>query len=346
MKCTSPRTVGFLADGKTLCWSKNKYSKEYAPFQIPCGKCISCRLESARQTAIRCVHEAQMHDDNIFLTLTYNNENLGTNVLDYTHFQTFIKDLRNNIYQELLDSMFPHLVQSEQRRIWNQLPKERRNELYGKIKIGVFAVGEYGTKSGRAHWHALIFNYRPKDSRPKYTSERGDRVYHSESLEKIWSRGITEYGAVTFESAGYCARYSSKKLSHGPDGSHQREPISRRSCRQAIGKSWIEKYHNDVFNNGFIVLPGGQKSSIPRYYEKWYKQKHPLLWMHYIHNLKSKLTKEAQDKEEKITTSEKLQNLERSRRHGLAMTLVKTRKQSENQILEQKFEILNKHQKI
>ena len=39
--------------------------------QVPCGQCMACRLERARQWAVRCVHEAQMHKDNCFLTLTY-----------------------------------------------------------------------------------------------------------------------------------------------------------------------------------------------------------------------------------------------------------------------------------
>ena len=29
---------------------------------LPCGKCIGCKLEYSRQWAVRCTHEAQMHD--------------------------------------------------------------------------------------------------------------------------------------------------------------------------------------------------------------------------------------------------------------------------------------------
>jgi len=32
--------------------------------QVPCGQCIGCKLEKSRQWAIRCVHEAEMHDEN------------------------------------------------------------------------------------------------------------------------------------------------------------------------------------------------------------------------------------------------------------------------------------------
>ena len=46
------------------------------PMTIPCGQCIGCRLEKARQWAIRCVHESKMWEHNSFVTLTYNDFNL------------------------------------------------------------------------------------------------------------------------------------------------------------------------------------------------------------------------------------------------------------------------------
>ena len=47
-----------------------------APLTIPCGRCIGCRLERSRQWAMRCVHEAEMHDENVFVTLTYDDDHL------------------------------------------------------------------------------------------------------------------------------------------------------------------------------------------------------------------------------------------------------------------------------
>lgn len=76
MRCTSPFTVGFQSDGKTLSWTAKNRSWEFPTFQLPCGKCIECRLEYARQWAVRCVHEAQMHSRNAFITLTYSDEHL------------------------------------------------------------------------------------------------------------------------------------------------------------------------------------------------------------------------------------------------------------------------------
>lgn len=342
MRCTSPRTVGFLADGKTLCWSPRKSSKQFAPIQLPCGKCLDCRLENARQTAIRCVHEASMYENNSFITLTYSDENLKSERLNYADFQCFLKNLRAHRFDNLLDKIFPGLSREGQRQLWRGLPKTRRDSLYSEISIGVYTAGEYGERKKRPHWHSLIFNWRPDDLVPKYISDRGDQVYNSQLLTRLWPYGISELGQVTFESAGYCARYATKKLAHGPDGSHNFEPLSKRSTRSGIGKKWIEKYWPDVFNHGYLVLPGGQKTSIPRYYEKWFKKHHPDKWEHYIINVKSKIMESARLKEEKITLEEKKINSRRSGLKGIQIRRDRVRKR----ILEQKYEKLKQHTKL
>jgi len=338
-------TVGFYSDGKTLCWSPTKYSKEYATFQIPCGKCISCRLEYARQTAIRCVHEASTWPENSFITLTYNDENLGTGKLDYRDIQKFIKVVRNYRFQELLNSTFPKLPQKEQRQLYNSLTKERRLQLYEKIRTSFFVCGEYGEKTKRKHWHILAFNWRPSDCHPKYNTERGDTAYSSDTLTNLWGKGITELGEVTFDSAGYCARYATKKLVHGKDGKHDFHPISRRSSKNAIGKKWIEKNWEDCFRTGFLVFKKRNEyiqCGIPRYYEKWLQKNKPNEWEKYVTEIKPKIMEGAQQKEFKISQEEKKANLLRSSRRGLVQSRNKTR----NKIITQKFNQLMKNLKI
>lgn len=252
MRCTSPRTVGFKDDGKTISWSPKQYSKEYATFQLPCGKCIECRLDYARQWAIRCVHEAQMHKNNVFLTLTYSDENLKSPKLIYADFQKFMKKLRKT----------------------------------QDTPMGVFVTGEYGEKNKRPHWHAIIFNYYPPDSLYAYTNARGDKLHTSTQIDKLWPHGKHDFGEVTMQSAGYVARYAAKKLVHGNDGEHEYEPISKKSSKHAIGKRWLEKYYADVFNTGRLVLADGTSVGIPRYYEKWLKENKPQDWIRYVTDVK------------------------------------------------------------
>lgn len=307
MRCLSPRTVGFKSDGKTISWSPKSYSKEYSTFQLPCSKCIECRLEYARQWAVRCVHEASMHENNSFITLTYNDENLKSPWLDYRDFQLFAKKLRKT----------------------------------QNGRIGYFVTGEYGDQKKRPHWHALIFNYRPRDLQPKYQNERGDHVSSSESLEKLWGQGITEVGQITFESAGYCARYAAKKLVHGNDQDHPYQPISKKSSRQAIGKAFLERHWPDVFNYGRVILPDGQETQIPRYYEKWLLKNHPEVWWHYVTEVKQKKMNEGEAREQREQQRYWDQMDQRSWNKLPLITKLQRRKI----IIEEKFKQLQKHLK-
>lgn len=348
MQCTSLRTVGLHSDGKTIAWSPKNYSKEFATFQIPCGKCPSCRLENARQTAVRCVHEAQMHPKNSFITLTYAEENLSSTKLQYKDFQAFVKRLRNYIYDEEIKRLFPRIsTQAERREAFASLPSYKDH--LEKIKISILATGEYGDKEKRPHWHAIIFNWRPDDLVKKGTNHNGDVVYNSPTLQTLWPYGFSEVGDVSFKSAGYVARYALKKMAHGRDGTHDYEPISRRSSKHAIGKSWLEKHYQDVFNTGRCTLLNGTKvihSGIPRYYEKWYKKYHPEKWRHYVTQVKAPLIQKAIEKESKISREEKIENFKRAARQGLKVKHQISRTETRRKIVAKRAKDLNKHTKL
>lgn len=268
MRCLYPRTVGFLSDGKTISWSQKTFSKEFGTFQLPCSKCIECRLEYARSWAVRCSHEAQMHESNAFITLTYSDEYLKP-LLNYEDFQLFMKRLRKTT---------------------------SKNVTY-------LVTGEYGEQRKRPHWHAIIFNWRPSDELYKYTNERGDKVYSSDTLSTLWPYGISEHGSVTFESAGYVARYAAKKLVHGRDDEHTFKPISKKSLRPAIGLTYLEKYWPDVFNYGQcrVINSSGEHQvvPIPRYYEKWLLKNVPDAWIRYVTEVKPTIIKTAEKKSKK-----------------------------------------------
>lgn len=254
MRCTSPIKAAFRFDG-TLTYKQFTSSPELTGLELPCRKCLACRLNGAREKAIRCWHESQMHPNNIFLTLTYDDTHLKSPRLHYEDFQDFMKTLRGHV---------------------GHTPDSR---------IGVMVTGEYGEQLKRPHWHAILFNYKPYDGKPKYRSHSGDMVYTSETLNHIWERGNLEYGSVNLDSAGYVARYAAKKLVHGNDQDHIYHPIHRTSCRNAIGKQWIEKYWKQTFALGYVRLPNGSKAAIPRYYKDWLKKQNPTEYLRYVTNI-------------------------------------------------------------
>lgn len=213
------------------------------PLVLPCGQCIGCRLERSRQWAVRCMHEASLHEANCFVTLTYAEAPVGLVKQDHVK---FMKRLRRKV---------------------------------GK-RISFFLCGEYGETFARPHFHALIFGWWPKDAVPWKKSGDGSQLYTSVELEKIWGKGFCSVGAVTFESAAYVSRYVTKKVTGDQAKAHyvhvdedgvmcEVEPeYAVMSRRPAIGKGWVERFgESDVFRRDRVVSRG-REAPVPRYYDK------------------------------------------------------------------------------
>lgn len=193
-----------------------------------------------------------MHAENCFLTLTFKDEALSENC---------------------------SLAKSDLQKFFRYLRKDQ------ELVFSYFAAGEYGDKTNRAHYHALIFGWEPKDKVLYERREDGD-YYVSPSLNKWWGKGNVIIGAVTFKSAAYVARYCLKKL-HGESlaryqhldletGELQtmQQPFGLQSKAPAIGLRWLEKYYNDVYNKDGVVI-NGQLMKPPKYYDEWLKKRDP-----------------------------------------------------------------------
>lgn len=280
MQCINKIKAGWTRSGE-LTFSKKKHDPGQVGLEFECRKCLACRLNTAREKAIRAIHEASMHKKNIFLTLTYSDEHLKSDRLQYQDFQKFMKDLRERVLRDVTDP-----------------------DLKKKLFIPFMVTGEYGDKNKRPHWHVLLFNYSPPDLEFHRTTELGHKVYKSAFIDALWGKNDpksvpNEIGEITLESAGYVARYAAKKLTHGKDGDHDFHPKHDTSKRYALGKSWIEKNWEKTFQRGFVYLPGGVRTKIPRFYIDWLKKNHPDEWRRYVTETRLKLIDKAQKKNEK-----------------------------------------------
>lgn len=312
MQCINKIKAGFTRSGD-LTFSKKQADPSIVGIEFECRKCLPCRLNIAREKSVRAIKEAEMHKDNIFLTLTYDEENLKSPKLQYLDFQLFMKSLREKHTRHITDK-----------------------ELKEKLSISYMVTGEYGDKNKRPHWHAIIFNYRPSDQKTLRKTERGDTIYHSQELQSLWGKGLLEYGEVTIESAGYTARYAAKKLIHGKDGEHDYEPIHKTSSKNAIGKNWIEKHWQQTFELGYVRLPSGEPTKIPRYFTDWLKKNKPDEWRRYVTEKRLKIQSEAQKK----NAIEEIEYLTEciNRKQGWPMPI--TRNKMRLTILQQKFKKL------
>lgn len=228
--------------------------KQGNPFKgqnVPCGRCIGCRLERSRQWAIRCVHESQLHDKNCFLTFTYRDEELIYGGAEHA-------------------ILYPRHLEL----FWKRLRKHA-----GISGIKYFACGEYGDSSNRPHYHACVFGYDFED-KALYTTKNGIPLYTSHTLDYLWSHGNCYIGAVNFETAAYTARYVMKKRLGKQAAEYEEQGIEpefvRMSRRPGIGAAWFDKYQDDVFPHDYTVIRNGIKSKPPRYYTNKYFLSHPL----------------------------------------------------------------------
>lgn len=206
------------------------------PMELPCGQCIGCRLEHSRQWAMRCMHEKQMHADNVFLTLTYDDRHLpdgGTLVRKDP--QLFLKRLRKK---------------------------------YGE-GIRFYGCGEYGELSARPHYHFILFNFRCPDLRYYKSTRSGEKLFTSDCIKGLWPYGFNVLGDVSFKSCAYVARYVTGKIKGDLAEAHYagRLPeFSMMSRNPGIGSKWFQEYGPASYKWDAIVM-NGKEVRPPRFYD-------------------------------------------------------------------------------
>lgn len=221
--------------------------KDSTSISVACGQCIGCRLDRARMWSLRCMHEASLHEDNCFLTLTYSDENLPQyGSLNHRDFQLFFKRLRKS------------------------------------APARYYMCGEYGEQFKRPHFHACVFGFNFND-RKLFSNRDGIRLYTSDHLSSLWPHGFATVGDLTLESANYVARYVLKKVTGSKADSHYsvlgdvdfstgeliklQPEYNACSTKPGIGADWFRKFESDVVVRD-SVISAGHRFKMPRYYEK------------------------------------------------------------------------------
>lgn len=248
MACYYPRPAWQRAD-KTIAFQATPDALR--ELTVPCGQCIGCRIAHAKQWSVRCMHESQLHQDNCFLTLTYDDAHLPQyGALQYEDFQAFLRSLRQAVRPQ---------------------------------KIRYFVAGEYGTQLQRPHWHALLFGYRPPDLVPTRALGKNS-LFLSETMLKHWGKGHITVGELTPATANYVAKYTLKKISGEAGELHYRRldpstgelvkvppEMARMSLKPGIGAHWYAKYRQELHTHDAAIVEG-RKAQIPRYYDKLTKK--------------------------------------------------------------------------
>lgn len=213
--------------------------------EFPCGACPECMSSRANKIVLRDVFEASQHEHNCMCTLTYDSyirdeqgrivgENLNLRKVDVRDCQLFLKRLRIYVQRH-----------------------------YG-VSFKYRLSAEYGKKTHRPHYHVLFFGWSFPDVVKYKKSKRGNWIYTSALLTKLWKHGICTVDAVrvTPSIARYCSKYTSKD--HGAEDTFS-------LCSHGIGMDALYR----AFNGLYYVVEG-QRHSVPRE-----------IWQRYITDLYS-----------------------------------------------------------
>jgi len=182
---------------------------------IPCGICSSCLGNRRQDWVIRLIEESKQYDSSLFVTLTYDDQHLPSDGVNKKHLQDFFKRLRK------------------------------------KIKFRYYAVGEYGSRTHRAHYHVIFFGLSLQDF---------------ELIQKSWYFGNVSVFLANDRTIGYISKYHVNRgnfpLSLNPS-------FTLMSRKPGIGANYIQRmkdYHEGNINRSFYQ-EFEVKKRLPRFYK-------------------------------------------------------------------------------
>jgi hypothetical protein len=181
---------------------------------VGCRNCSQCFGRSVDDWTGRCIAESKFASAPFFITLTYGREldenevqsgpsdHLHAAVLTYSDVQKYFKKLRS--------AGFP---------------------------ARYFAVGEYGSTKGRAHWHLLVFW---KDGVPAH--KPSTRAVPVRFNQEHWKHGFSTWEplGLTAEDTAAAVRYVCKYLNKELGGS-ERQALCRMSKKPLLGAAWLHE---------------------------------------------------------------------------------------------------------
>lgn len=187
---------------------------------VPCGKCGFCLATRKSDWSTRLEYEARKWVGSKFITLTYADPHL--------HWRNGISQLHKHDLQ----------------KYFKRLRK-------AGVKLRYYAVGEYGSKTYRPHYHVILFTNVSEGI-----------------LRESWHLGQVHIGSVTQASIAYCLKYIVNGRANGMRNGRV-APFSVMSRRPGLGANYLSlemiEWHKSGRKN--YVLVDGQKRHLPRYYK-------------------------------------------------------------------------------
>lgn len=251
--CTRELTAFQNPEGGRPIFGWEGIKRGLQEIKLPCGKCPECQKEYYTQWATRGSRELSQWDSSLFITLTYDDDNLPENKsLNKKHVQDFIK------------------------RVKKRFKSSKENPIRQTY------CGEYGENTLRPHYHVILYNCDLHDKKRHYKSDQGHQVYTSELLSELWSKGNAEFGFASPASIAYLYKYILKKKTR----KEKLKPLNIEidGITYDVDHEFIESSRNPGIGahlkgsksllKGFLSV-NGVKQKIPKYYLEDMKKKDP-----------------------------------------------------------------------
>lgn len=216
MNCKNPYIAA--PNGTDLKGFSNSKAVRTAITPHPCGQCMACRIAKAREWTVRMQLEQMDSSCSSFLTLTYDDDKLplddhGTPVLQKQDLIDFLKRLR--YYKD-------------------------------PVKLRHFAVGEYGDKYQRPHYHLALFGLDQFEQTP---------------VKKAWHHGFTHLIELNKDTIRYATGYILKNLKKTEEeGLYERPPefmLSSRGTRNnqlgGLGRNAVRRIADNYKASGYPI---------------------------------------------------------------------------------------------
>ncbi len=211
-----------------------------ATLVLPCGKCGACLRKRKNNWVFRLKQETKRSSTSCFITLTYAEIPLSKN-----GFPTLIKKDLQQFNRALRDAIR-----------WD-------TSITLKSKLKYYAVGEYGTKSGRPHYHTIHFNLPEK------------YINNPQLIQNIWNKGHVMVAPSNGKTIQYVAKYVMKGNHLTPEAVcedtgliYDAQPQFSNMSKE-LGLNYLTpqtvKYHIDTLST-LVNVGSGQKMSLPKYY--------------------------------------------------------------------------------
>lgn len=215
------------------CLSPIQLKRAKERIVVPCGRCAGCLQSRRAGWTFRLLQQEKVSKSSVFLTLTYDEKNVPMVANDGDFIVGYNPDYRIDAYDGFNLTLYKKHLQDYFKRVRKYT-----------TDLKYYAVGEYGEKTKRPHYHAIVFNAKP------------------ELLAKKWDFGFSQQDTVTQASIHYVTKYIMKSKSKVHDVEPEFAIMSK-----GLGINYVDlakKYHRDLLTD-ILTLEGGFKMKMPRY---------------------------------------------------------------------------------